>query len=237
MAGFLYYVGTQSAAGIDFVGLGIAPALAAPGDRDNAACLAAVKIADTMRGPDGGRGQLFCLSGPGMRLGYRPSEQTWRKCAGGRFWLGWYENEVPGPKTLARRSMVPGIPVPLAGGTLWQVPIARGELGTAAIPAVLGMDDEGEPIRVVLPGYRSLVAAAAEVADAFDTETGIFGLDEDRLVAIAIEALSANYHVGEWELRALEALPLSSVPKVLFSLIEGHSLVAERKKKAPASDG
>ncbi len=238
MAGFLYYVpGAQSLAQVDFGGLGLGLSIGKPGSRDQAACMQSVRFGDTVAGPAGGRGILFSVAGRELRLGYRKAEQEWKKCGGGAFWVGWYKAEKPGPKDLERETKVPGLMVPLSGGTLWQVPVARGELGEAAIPAVLGLDDEGNPSRVVLPGYRDIVAAAAEVADAFDAEAGHFELPEERLVAIAIEALSVNYHVGEWELRALEALPLSSVPRILFTLIEGPSLVAERKKKDTGSGG
>jgi len=238
MAGILYFVpGAQSIDQVDFVGLGLAPAIAAPGDRNNAACVSAVQFADTIRGPDGGRGMLFALRRPGARLGFRPSEQEWRKCAGGQVWLGWYHDAVPEPKMLQRAEMIPGLPIPLANGAIWTVPIARGELGNATIPSLLGLDTDGNATQVVLPGYRDLVAAAAEVADAFDMNAGLFELPEERLVAIAIEALSVNYHVAEWELRALEALPLCGVPRILFALIEGPSLVAERKKKDMGSAG
>ena len=80
-------------------------------------------------GPDGRPGVIIARASSDARLRYEPDRQVWHACPGpegaARFSVGWYTADPPGPDDLARDDGLRGVPLRLADGKDWIVPVAQ----------------------------------------------------------------------------------------------------------------
>ncbi len=100
-------------------------------------------------GPDGGSGRLYAIN-DSVRIRYLPDKQTWRKAPGGKFWAGFDHDARPTPQSLLLADALPGVPVKLLDGNVWDVLQARRytEKGlTHALPRRLTLDESGKWIQ------------------------------------------------------------------------------------------
>lgn len=169
---------------------------------------------------------------------YLPEEQTWRrfpnsgerKAESGNSpaWVGYYNEGKPGPADLARLEQVPGVPLRLADGHSWQVPLVRfplpgGGRGTL-LPAYVDCDEFGEPIAgEVLEKYAPLASIAERFWLAWNTAFMAaaalgreeFEFDCDTIVADACLTLAANYRISLAEVMLLKLFRTGTASAVM----------------------
>lgn len=197
-------------------------------------------------GPDGGEGALCVARYPGetgapdaQRIRYVPAEQTWSKCAGGKLWVGYWNDAKPGPADLARKEQRPGHAVRLGDDALWQVPVIYPYQGAIKLPQALGLDADGNVVAEDLPEYAELRQGADQ------TYAWVFGQAESMLYKDAMRtaalALSLNYCVGPWECSAARLFTTENVIDVCKAIIDvplmvklAAELSESEKKKNPA---
>jgi len=198
-------------------------------------------------GPGGTSGVMLNQSADEIRIGYRPDAQTWyphRTADDGPvdYWLGMENDRRPGPDDLARDTIIPGYGVQLADGAEWHCPIARYhgiDIPPDTLPQSYGLDDAGRPAKVVVGRYAALWDMATEAwkkvvaemqrandqADP-DGEPVAVQLTFDDMFGIAVDALAANYMIGEMEVRALGILTTANTALVIRALVDLNSLAA-----------
>lgn len=195
-------------------------------------------------GPDGGAGGLAVFS-PATKAGtaptvmYKPESQIWRKCASGKFWIGYETDNPPGPMDLVRAKVVQGFSVRLADR--WRVEGAQGEVwmlpSTKALPSYTGLDDSGVRMKRIHPEFEKFATLGER---AFKDYRALRGngrpedlLDDNERIDSALECLAQNYTVGPWEADALAILTDTNVAYVLMALIDapGEKGDAEEAKK------
>lgn len=169
-------------------------------------------------GPDGKEGALFVLRFPGETLGaafaerikYMRTEQTWTPCLDGRVWMGYWNDEKPGPEDLARAGQRPGHMVRLSDGAEWCVPIIFPHAGGSVLPQSIALDASGELVAEDLPEYAELRAGADEVFEYYfrGSDEGLPYLTALRTVGLA---MSLNYYAGPWECSALRLFTTDNV--------------------------
>lgn len=105
-----------------------------PGAKDLAPELATVGLGDFVQGaevlrceggPDAKGGAIFAwwggVNARNRQIGYRPSEQTWRKSSDG-YWVGSWNGAPSTPEELARPYQDPGKFLKLGDGNQWLIP-------------------------------------------------------------------------------------------------------------------
>jgi len=192
------------------------------------------------RGPDTASGLMIAstIHTDSATLGYYPDKQTWQRCQEGAFWLGWYTDHPPGPSDLARERQIDGHWVRLADGQRWLVPVARRFPVGTALPQVLYLSETGELIGDVEPAYVGFGQRAETLWEQFMAyHTGELTEDEVSIRDFwdfAVEALSLNYRVGQWEVSALRLLSTNLLHEVCGAIIDVPTLlkVAEAQTRA-----
>lgn len=150
------------------------------------------------KGPQGGPGELFCVSGSRERLGVNKETQTWVEVKGSH-WIGFDNSDRPTPKDLQRTKLVSGTPVELGDGNQWVIPAVL--VGRNTLPKAYRLIN-GELTLVPLGGYEEITEEATEWFDVMtkmqigESVTYKPG-DLFRFVAMV---LSINYRVSEIEL-------------------------------------
>lgn len=201
-------------------------------------------------GPDGGEGEVLSLSSGVGRVAYLKAEQEWAQVPGRAWWMGWDRASPPAPRDLARPEQLRGRAVRLADGQDWIVPTARlwiehegRALPVDALPQKLGVGADGRLAFSPLARYRTLADAGLRVWQGLNVAQGAISItlplnDEWQ---IAVDALSANYHVGPEEVTALGLLTTANLASLLLALIDFEGFVSVLKaleeaaaKKAPA---
>ncbi len=211
MAGFLYYrEGAQSLA---------------PGEPAKLQLQYAIGRSVTSGGvsnkfPSGKAGVIFADPDrhAGKTVGYYPDQQTWRKLPNveGRpeCWVGYWNDAKPGPGDLARSKQLRGMPVELADGQTWEVPIVRSFDGarqewTNQLPAAWAADEHGN----LVPGgepkaiYRHLWDLTAPLADkilAIASGEDVEWPDDAHVGKVVTALLQVNYSVSAAEIGMLE---------------------------------
>lgn len=247
MAGFLYFIPNVTAADERRVGqmglAGLDPAHYQQGPIDS--------------GPGGTGGTMLRPSSDG-RVAYIDAAQRWyphRPDPDGEpvYWFGFETARPPGPGDLARERIIPGVEIVLGDGAGWICPTARHHVvdqAPASLPQAYGLDDEGRPMMTVLPDYlglwelacetwQTLVADAARADDETDDETAPVQMTYEDALAIAVEALAANYRIAMAEARALGLFSTANTVEVVHALIDWDGLHAlgEEVGIVPADDG
>lgn len=162
-------------------------------------------VSSPVRGetPDGGAGFVVADKqrlGSGAPMIHR-ARQEWREMPGG-CWLGWEKDNPPGPDDLARDVLLAGVPLDLADGREWIVPVVRSvtEVGEAecALPAVYTMGADGE---LVTGGPVARYARLwEETGWCWDAMVSGEEVSDQRAVETCGRVLGANYAVSAFEL-------------------------------------
>lgn len=181
--------------------------------------------------------------------------QTWKQAPGQKFWIGWYDNQRPGPGDLARSKMLDGHCVRLADGNDYLAPVARGWNDSDddpgwfhAVPRLTELDDAGNWIQGdVVAAYRPLWElatawwdmknrAAEAVEEGAEQVRVDFEIDTFAgLNDAAAFALGQNYRVSKYEIAALGLFDTHSAQRILDALVDGPTFRAWLEKKTPAA--
>lgn len=196
-------------------------------------------------GPGGTSGMLLWNRGTDEVHGYYPAKQTWKRVPGSVAHFGWYNDALPKPADLERKSALAGHPVELGDGNYWTCPAARhweeqegGSLvPTIAAPHSYTVNDEGDwTIGEIVPRYAALwkvaqryfdlIAGAAESDSGFDFTGG-----NDA----ALECLSTNYRVSKGEVSALNLFNGNVIHPILEAAADLPTYKILEKKRRDAA--
>lgn len=181
-------------------------------------------------GPNGLSGMMMHPGGELIPT-YDEGSQTWRECAGGKYWLGFETDNPPGPEQLSRGKQFTKWMVPLLDGGEWKIPCQ------VVLPKWVDVDVDGKRIDRVCDENKALSAQAEELSDYFMEVFGFSGQEPDesdsstqplpeKIVGeeyfweVATAALSLNYHVSPYEISALKLLDEESIQRILFALVD-----------------
>lgn len=185
------------------------------------------------RGPDGGAGLIVCATA----AGYYPERQAWSESPldADSWWIG-IEGSVT-PDDLVRDETLQGLPLRLADGNEWVVPLVLKDGSSDHLPGITKVDGAGEPFTRPDPQWDPLRTAAArveQVALALDVETDVDAgeVTYRELFDIAVLALSTNYRVGRVEAHELELLSKELVGCVCAALSDKTALGAVRESRS-----
>ena len=200
-------------------------------------------------GPNGGRGYIFFDSSAMNRIAqvtYNPDKQTWRKMPGVDIWVGYFNDEPPTAKDLARKDLVPGHALELGSGSdLWTIPCSRyfGESGfSCGLPQVMDLNEEGEwTVGNVLAKHQELWDVSGKWFDAIATlDDGEENPSADMTIAdvanACVVALRTNYRVSALEVGMLGLLTSSSRSEIMNMTIDYPAIEAWSKKKERVND-
>jgi len=183
------------------------------------------------RGPEGAPGVIFKRAEYQGKLRYSDCG-TWRKCAGGKYWIGFEER--PKPHELERSNMISGYRVELSDGEQWVLPVA------SALPSYWGLDDDDRRVKRMRPEHKTLSEYADRCYSIWESQNGLRqpvpDLTDDEKYQIGVAALSANYHVGPYELDLLQVPNDNDVVLASLTLIDAPNLKiddADEIKKKP----
>lgn len=150
-----------------------------------------------------------------------PANQVWQKADG--YSVGYHVDLKPGPTDLSRSKMVGGYMHDTEAGE-WMIPLARKADGDTLFDPAIKFDETGKIIKETPARYKSICAFAEEhweTISSGDTDgESITILADQRYCDVAVEALGINYHVGRYELSALEALTLSGAAMICSYLCD-----------------
>ncbi|HEX4793721.1 MAG TPA: hypothetical protein VH370_08020 [Humisphaera sp.] len=194
----------------------------------------AVECTRDSNGPGGHGGVTTSIDFSGGR--YRPEKQTWIAGPDGKWWVGYINDERPGPDELARKKMYPGHAVELLDGNEWIIPTALALVPTVQItlPAIYGMQD-GRIVSKIHPRYRRLCERAF---DAWLEWTGSKepSKNDDEWIALAIDALAVNYRVGPTEVAGLlNLIGSDEVLAIIRALLDINAVQAYTREQLAAS--
>jgi len=187
-------------------------------------------------GPDDKGQGGFIISWPSIETTeapvYNPGCQRWAPCKGkddraGLFWIGILTDRPFKPETLQRTEMYESIPVKLADGVEWLVPIAK------ALPHVWGIDDNAEFSRSISPefaGFSSLCDEYYQVISQKEAGDTIVWSD---VWKFCLSALSINYRVNSDILDFLGIINDETGMGIVFASmgLDVARLVVEQQKK------
>jgi hypothetical protein len=238
---FLYFIptdkGIADAALLKSVGLGYA--LNDP---------PAVNSLRIQSGPGAAPG-LLCLIEPapgaaaeGSPLRYAPQDQTWRKRADGKFWVGLTNPGRPAPEQLIRARFISGIPIRLADGNDWTIPICLSIARGSSLPKALVLGEDGESWTLEeLPEFISLCGDAETIWAAFQkSQAGQIEFNLKEATRIAAAALGVNYRLGILEASLLRLLTTQNIWEILQAMIDLSAVMQialEHQKKASDAAG
>lgn len=249
MAGFLYYIPgpTEGVSIVDVRAMGLGYAFesgsfAAPGVHANGL---------------GENKQGVIVADPKRveRIGLYPDKQTWRRIPGRlktqEAWVGFFNEDHPTPKDLARHAQHSGHWVTLNDGNDWLVLAVRqwaiqdgGLVWDYGVPQVVQLDDKGvwspgpikncfEPIWKTACDWEDAKERAAMGEEDGDSPLVTFtgGLDA------AVQALAVNYVVGPAECALLDLFTTPTAVAVLDALTDFPHRIELQKKIIAGLDG
>lgn len=172
--------------------------------------------------PSGTPGLVFADASrqEGQDVGYHPDRQTWRKLppVEGRpeLWVGYWNDAKPGPVDAARPKQLRGVPVTLADGHDWEIPIVRSFDGAeqgwkSELPSAWVCDESGGLLPGTMPkaAYAHLWDLTTPIADAMLSIAAgeADEMPEAAAVGRAVVALLAtNYTLSAAEIELLEII-------------------------------
>lgn len=196
---------------------------------------------EVTRGPSGSSGVVVCQADSVENLRFDPT-QKWAKRFGSEAWIGFDPASRPGPKTLARETMQPGVTLTLADGDRWVIPQLRsfdaqqldGPFSYSCnLDRTLSQDpDTGRMVPgEVIPQYRHVWDAAIKIGEALldqlrGRDAKVADLPEDSLEQFVADVLQINYRVGMPEISQLGLLTVSMQAAVMRAAIDFDTLRA-----------
>lgn len=194
---------------------------------------------ETPNGPSGEAGCVCAFERENSGIEYRvylsKEQQTWRKCEGGKFWLGYWNDAKPTPGNLERNEKILSYNVKMGDGNMWLLPIALAYDGGDNLPKQAGWGEDGTVIREILPRYLEFSHKVHILADSY-YESGTWGISENEQLEYAVQSISLNYHVGKYELTALGVFSPESMT-VLCTLLALIDQPSSAEKKRALSEG
>jgi len=196
----------------------------------------------TTDGPSGEPGVCFVTTstpGPHRMAHYRPDEQTWKKGSGGKFWVGMWNDDRPGPDDLRREHLIAGHPVKLRDGLEWTIPVARSIVRGSTLPKAIVLGEDGETFEFEeLPEYASLCRDADMIFDSIRTGKDM-KMPFQEAARIAIDAMLINYRIGKWEASLLQLFSDVQLWDVMEAIVDMPTIVRMseelEQKKSPAA--
>lgn len=186
-----------------------------------------------LAGPAGMGGMFFWpkLDGRDCFDGFDLGKQTWRDC--GKFWLGWETGRPVHPEAIGWRKQYLSLPVVLADGNAWQIPIA------GRLPRNWGCDSAGKLQLSLKPEFAEFCQLAERVFVAITSAgQGEQDLELPEAWDYCCQALALNYRTCPQIIAALGLLDDTNFLDVLAATIElplARQVEEDFKKKASAS--
>lgn len=178
------------------------------GDLPVSACSRNNYVAAILDGASGAMLSPNTAGQPPVRFGYYPELQTWHKVRSDPpLWIGIDREHPPGPADLARPNMVPGHPVKLADGNLYQIAVIRSPVRDTCLPRDMYRDAAGEFCMSVQQEHLDLWQRSEPLWDMIYSEAS-----DARRMAFAeildrsIELLGVNYRYSHAEQAALRLI-------------------------------
>lgn len=196
------------------------------------------------QGPEGVAGRFTWVRGSlaeGEEVEYAvhdAAKQTWFKCRGGEYWIGFWNDRKPGPEQLARPAGYGGYDVLLGDGNKWRIPVARLISGGTTFASKMTLDDAGKWIvGGVENRFADLCARAGVLLETLDEKEDGQEVSDAEAMQLAIDALAANYYIGKWEAAALELLTdfnaeAMTADSILGALIDLPTIMSLVKKNS-----
>jgi hypothetical protein len=215
MNGFVYFLpGCSTAGGDVLAGMGLADVLDGPRSCGH--------VAD---GPGGEAGMMVRLAGVEITpTRWIPATET------RPYRIGYDPDHPPGPEDLMRRNVLRGPALTLADGRDWVCPVARLFTGENLLPKTYVLDEDGNEAVRTVDRYAGLWDTACEFLRRYigvtveGEEVRDPGLSPAEILATAVTALGANYHVGDAELRLMAALDDSACLAVCRALVDFETI-------------
>lgn len=198
---------------------------------------------EVLKGPDGTKGAV--IAGPGTdshEVGYYPDKQTWRRIPGKHdVWVGYYTDDPPKPRDLARARQLDGhyVRIPDDGGE-WLIPRAVRIGAGCVLPRVSDLDEDGNWSQSkVREKYRDLWDLAMKWQDALTeyyaalevkAEHPTIRCDSTDEHETATVCLQTNYHIGRVEAVMLELIGTDSIPEIIYALLDVRTMLDDQKK-------
>lgn len=191
-------------------------------------------------GPGGEPGTVFIAVRPKdtqeHRVGYYPNEQTWIQRTD-NLWVGWFNNDIPSPSSIARNEVAAAHDVELCDGNKWSFPCAP------ALPVAYVFGKNDQTIESRLPKYARLYEIAARIEEIQSSDEQ--DMDAMECVKMLSEALGVLYHISfieagayglfssaNWAIAADAILDYPQFRKVIDALREAN----EKKDSAGMAD-
>lgn len=196
-------------------------------------------------GPDGKAGAV--ILGIGCKdFRYVKDMQTWRKFFSHahkkEVWVGYWNNDKPGPADLLRADAINGHKVRLADDRQWVVPLARalnqsdaGLQFSCMLPESIDWKDGQWVTGGVMPRYTKLW----DIAQAFWDELRGTNPDNDGAARFefqnafdqAMFVLQVNYRISPFEVSLLQLFDQNAASSILQALIDWPTFMAILQKK------
>lgn len=185
-------------------------------------------------GPDGS-GLIVGLHGTPQTLRYAPDEQTWKRAPGGKFWVGYWNNQRPHPGSLRLKDALPGKPMKLLDGNEWEILQSRRHIDDGwcnALPRIMTLDDSGRWVQgETTRPYREFWRLANKSAPLLfgGTEEQVQEADQYAFDAVVM-SLAMTYRVSAVEIDLLELLDMRTAGSVLSVILdfEGFTVLAKK---------
>lgn len=198
-------------------------------------------IITTVTGPDGQDGVLLYPRSIGSelpRIRYDEDKQTWIRFK--NFYIGWLNDEKPGPDDILRRESCLGYPGQDVYGREWSIPVvASNDERRVTLPQRYGYDADGNFVMKRRPQDLPLYELAGRIADVMDVSAEK-DMKEHEVAAAAIAFLSVNYRVSPAEIYAFDVMGTPVLERkfvaFIFSSVTDWGKVNEFKKKEEQSD-
>ncbi len=165
-------------------------------------------------GPDGRSGNVVAWRDPskgaaGMQMGFRPDEQTAIDAIGfggepDRYTILLWNDRLPKPGELERRSPLYGKPFDLGDGHQWAFP------SPLELPADIQHNRAGKPLYLQKPEFHAFTRLADDIVERIERQETETITDGD-IVACLIEALAINYRLT---IEVADALRLFSTSNI-----------------------
>jgi hypothetical protein len=152
------------------------------------------------------------------------AKQTWLKCAGGKFWIGYWNDRKPGPEQLSRPFRYGGYNVTLGDGNRWCIPVAHLLSGSTTFAVKRTLDENGNWVDGgVEDKFADLCARAARLIQPSEKDDDKLEDEfEDQFIdQLACDAIAANHYVGKWEAALLELMTNLNVDNIMADSILG----------------
>jgi len=168
-------------------------------------------------GPGGKSGIVVAAIGAGVAGPvYNKDSQTWRECEGGKYWLGFENDDKPTPESLECDQVYCDLLLPLGDGNMWGIPNQK------VLPKWIDVDAVGKRVERPCEANADFAARVEKVAAFYYAEKDTIerDFDEDFIWQLAMDALAVNYNISSYEIAALKLLTDQFVFNIILTIID-----------------